>query len=132
MLRRASTHYDEANALTNTASGGRRCPGHGVVEQRRTPARLCVGLKLYRAPVAARVDAGSRWDDGGAVMVMEKRLGKPVTGTVMAASGAAAAGATSDEGEPGNAKWRRGQERVGAGDVKACTGLPWPHVVRLR
>ena len=58
--------------------------------------------------------------------MMEKRLGKPVTGTAMAASGATTAGAASDEGEPRNAKWRCGQERAGAGVVMPGSGASWP------
>ena len=67
-----------------------------------------VALELTELNQWAWAGAGSRWDGGGAVAVMEKQLGKPVTGTAMAASGAAATGAASDEGVPGNAKWRRG------------------------
>ena len=60
-----------------------------------------MGLELTKLNQWARAGVGSCWDGGGAVAVMEKQLGKPVTGTAMAASGAAAAGAASDEGELG-------------------------------
>jgi len=75
MLRRASTHYDKANALTNTASGGRIRSDHGDGGGGRALARLCAGLELTELNQWARAGAGSRWDGGGAVAVMEKRLG---------------------------------------------------------
>ena len=37
--------------------------------------RLCAGLELIKLNQWARAGAGSRWDGGGAVAVMEKRLG---------------------------------------------------------
>ena len=101
----ASTHDYGAIALTIAARSGRRCLGHGVVAWRRTPARLCAVLKLYRAPAATRVDAVSCWGGGGVVVVMEKRLGQPVTGN-------------GDGGER--------QERAVAGVIMASSGASWP------
>ena len=75
MLRRASTHYDKANALTNTTSGGRIRSDHGDGGGGGAPTRLCVGLELTELNQWAGAGARSRWDGGGAVAVMEKLLG---------------------------------------------------------
>ena len=61
-----------------------------------------------------------------AVAVMEKRLGKPVTSTAMAASDAAAAGTASDEGGAGNVKM---EARAGAGGSWGDNGQLWRIVV---
>ena len=68
----------------------------------------CTARRLTGLEQRALAGVGSRWEGGDAVAVMEKRLGKPVTGTTMAASGAAAAGAASDEGEGEMRNLRRG------------------------
>ena len=62
------------------AYSGRVGSDHGDGGDSGALARLCAGLKLYRAQAAAQVDAVSCWGGGGAVVVMEKRLGQPVTG----------------------------------------------------
>jgi len=44
------------------------------------PARLCAGLELTEHRQRALGEAVGCWGGGGAVAVMEKRLGQPVTG----------------------------------------------------
>jgi len=69
----------------------------------------CTARRLTGLEQRALAGAGSRWDGGGAIAVMEKRLGKPVTGTAMAGSrrrGCSCCGRVDGEGGAGNAKLR--------------------------
>ena len=57
------------------ACSGRVGSNHGDGGDGGAPARLCAGLELTELNQRARAGAGSRWDGGGAVVVMEKQLG---------------------------------------------------------
>ena len=70
MLRRASTDYKEASARALVAWGGLVRWDHGDGGGGGAPVRRCAGLELTELEQRALAGAGSRWEGGDAVAVM--------------------------------------------------------------
>ena len=93
------------------ACSGRVGSDHGDGGDGGAPTRLCAGLELTEHRQRALGEVVGCWGGGGAVAVMEKRLGQPVTsngdgGERRCCCGRWRRAALLGEGEM--RKWRRG------------------------
>ena len=114
------------------ACSGRVGSDHGDGGDGGAPARLCAGLELTEHRQRALGEAVGCWGGGGAVAVMEKQLGQPVTGNGDGGERRCCCWRCQRRRRRRNAKMEARLSAGGSWGDNARAALPWPHAVGLR